>query len=52
MSETAQVIWAGGSALTMVLGAIALNIWAIRCDPDSPNYRSPRLNLPWWRDNK
>ncbi|MEA3015453.1 MAG: hypothetical protein QOI38_175 [Sphingomonadales bacterium] len=52
MSETAQVIWALGSAAAMILAATTGIIWALRCAPDSPNYRLPRLNLPWWRDKK
>jgi hypothetical protein len=52
MSETAQVIWAGGSALAMVMGAATGIIWALRCKPDSPNYRPPRLKLPWWDQDK
>jgi len=43
MTETAQIILAGGFTAFLGLVALVAVIWSIRCRADSPTYRNPLM---------
>lgn len=46
MSEAAQIIVAAAVFMVSLKGII----WVLRCPRDSPNYKLPPVQLPWFKE--